>query len=41
MVKPLTRDAEAVMNVTAAEYGNTASLTSVTVMCPAAGTAYV
>jgi len=41
MVKPVARDEKAVMNVTIAEYGNTPSLTSVTVMCPAAGTAYV
>jgi len=41
MVKPVIRDAKAVMAVTTAKYGNTASLTSVTVMCPASGTAYV
>ena len=41
MVKPANRDEKAVMNVSAAEYGNTASLTSVTVKCPAAGTVYV
>jgi hypothetical protein len=41
MVKGVARNATAVMAVTTAENGNTASLTSVTVMCPAAGTAYV
>jgi hypothetical protein len=41
MIKPVTRDAKAVMAVTVATSGNTASLTSVTVTCPASGTAYV
>lgn len=41
MVKKANKDAKAVMAVTVAASGNTAALTSVTVKCPAAGTAYV
>jgi hypothetical protein len=41
MVKKATKDATAKMAVATAASGNTAALTTVTVMCPAAGTAYV
>lgn len=41
MVKKVKRDDKAKITVVTAASGNTAALTTVTIKCPAAGTAYV